>query len=475
MKNSICCFTVASVVFLAARSATATVSYTYENDGKTLVATVNDADTDLTTSTEDQERFTEGLTSFVKRGGKALRVYVGAANSYTGDIIIEGGYLSFYGNAIGINAAQGKVQLYKGALVQIGTSPVTVAKDIEFSILNSDNPEWNGRSLEVWNGRSASISGKVTIGNRNALAAIYGGGTLDFAGGIEETPENNEYGYLFVEANGGSTVTFAQKPLKLKRPLYFKTSNSVINNPDKFRDESGYVGHYVFSAPSNTMSSLGHANLSSDSRLKLCDVKTTADWAFDNSGMTVFFGNDAKWDLCGTEQRVGQLDVKVETGNPPVITNSLETPATLHLAMMYGPNNTTSNIRLGGNMSVDFCGDIYTTSIAYPMTASGDLTVEGDGPSGKSTLAFTENGSWVNATNITIKGVGKMTIENPNALNPKAKINLASTAALEIASGVTVNVAGLTVGGVERAPGKYTFGSGTLVIPGPMGMRISIR
>ncbi len=107
--------------------------------------------------------------------------------------------------------------------------------------------------------------------------------------------------------------------------------------------------------------------------------------------------------------------------------------------------------------------------------AGGDLTIEGDGPYGKSTLAFTENGSWVNAANVTIKGVGKMTIANPDALGPKARLDLAFTSSLEIASGVTVTVAGLTIGGIEKAPGTYAFGDGMLVVPGPPGMRISIR
>ena len=180
--------------------------------------------------------------------------------------------------------------------------------------------------------------------------------------------------------------------------------------------------------------------------------------------MTVWWGNDARWDLYGTEQRVGQFDVSVATGNASMVTNSSATPATLHMGMIFthGDDTIPPNIRFGGNLSVDFIGDIYKTIIDYPMTARGNLTVEGDGQYGKSTLAFYENGSWANATNVTVKGTGKITIANPNALGRKANLSLASNSSLEIASGVTVTVRTLTVGGAQKPNGDYTFGSGTL-------------
>ena len=52
---------------LCGTSAMATVAYTYENDDKTLVATVTDADAALTTSAEEQAMFTASPTNFVKR------------------------------------------------------------------------------------------------------------------------------------------------------------------------------------------------------------------------------------------------------------------------------------------------------------------------------------------------------------------------------------------------------------------------
>ena len=86
-----------------------------------------------------------------------------------------------------------------------------------------------------------------------------------------------------------------------------------------------------------------------------------------------------------------------------------------------------------------------------------------------------ENGSWANATNVTGKGVGKIKIDNSNALGGKANVNLASNSSLEIASGVTVSVRTLTVGGVQKTAGNYTFGSGTLHVSRPRGFMLSVQ
>jgi len=146
------------------------------------------------------------------------------------------------------------------------------------------------------------------------------------------------------------------------------------------------------------------------------------------------------------------------------------------MGMLFTHGNDTipPNIRFGGNLSGDFIGDIYKTIIDYPMTARGNLTVEGDGQYGSSTLAFYENGSWANATNVTVKRSGKITIANPNALGKKTNLSLASNSSLEISSGVTVTVRTLTVGGVQKPNGNYTFGSGTLRVFKP-GFVVSAR
>ena len=463
-------------VCLVSGSVMATVDFTYENDNKTLVATVSDADTALTTSVADQAWFTEGITNFVKRGAKSLNVWKNVANAYTGDIRIEQYRLLFSGNALGIDKAQGQIQIASGALIQSGANnPVTFAKDIAFG----RDGEWNQRAIEVWEDRTATITGKITTGNRNDRIVVYKNGTLNVAGGIVDHA-SDDAGYLYVGAYNGATVNFTGKPVVIKNPLYFNFSTYHNENPDKYRGSDGYFGHITFGVPGNSMSAIGHdtGKDGGNFRLRYYELKTTVDWAFNKSDMSVRFGNDAKWDLCGTEQRVGQFDVKVTTGNPSVVTNSSATPATLHLGMVYGPSSSpVANIRFGGNLSVVFEKNIWTTRINYPMTATGSLTITGDGTGGANSaiLQFEENGSWANATNVTVNGVGKIKIANPNALGRRANVNLASASSLEIASGVTVNVRTLTVGGIQRQRGDYTFGSGTLSVTHPVGFQVNVR
>ena len=56
-------FSICAGCLLCGTSALATVSYTYENDDKTLVATVTDADVALTTSAEEQAMFNNSVAA----------------------------------------------------------------------------------------------------------------------------------------------------------------------------------------------------------------------------------------------------------------------------------------------------------------------------------------------------------------------------------------------------------------------------
>ena len=460
--------TISAAVAAAAYTpvALAAISYSYENDGKTLVATVTGEDGNITTSSEDSARFANGVMNFVKRGDKNLYSRTGAGNAYTGDIRIEAGGLIFWGNALGIDKTPGAITIDMGSLVLYGG---TVAKDVACA-LDSGN-RWDGRSIEVWDGKTANINGKITVGNRRLYIKAYkgssGGANLTFRGGIEDLADAS--GYTYFGAYGGSTITIAEKPLNLKNAVYFPTPDWTLTEVE------GFIGHYIFAVAGNKMSSLGHDGRE-ETLIDRAEMKTTVDWAFDNASMSVCLGHDSVWDLCGTSQRIGAVKWRQRTGNLSVITNSLAAPATLHMGKFdsYWHGDVAPRILFGGNLSVVFEGD-FTTKVAYPMTASGDLTINGDGPNQSSTLAFQTNGSWANATNVTVKGAGKITIANTGALGSNANVNLASNSSLEIASGVTVNVMTLTVGGVQRPAGNYTFGSGTLHVARPTGLVIIVK
>ena len=180
--------------------------------------------------------------------------------------------------------------------------------------------------------------------------------------------------------------------------------------------------------------------------------------------MAMHFNHSSKWDLCGTSQRVGYLDFTCTSGNPSVVTNSLEAPATLYITQTA---NATPAAVFGGNLSVDFSGNKITT-IDYSNTAKGGITVNAG------TLAFTENGSWDNATNVTVNGSAKITIAKSGVFHRAANMSLATVASLDLASGVAMRVASLKIDGAEMPFGDYQFGSGTLSV-GPVAMRIIVR
>ncbi len=429
----------------------ATVAYTYENDNKTYVATVTSAETSIS-----QEAInvldSNAITNFVVRG--TARLVVDKSSTFTGDVYALAPLRLSAANSLGVGP--GKIYVTTNKLT---TSGGTIDKEVYFDTLGL----WGEQSgIGMWGGYgTATFKKKVTFSGGGFHIYPYVNARLVFEGGFE-----GPGCVTFREARGG-TIVFTNTPIRLTHNYPCNTAAGV-GEPDA----SGFSRHYIFAVAGNSLARFAHP----DYPFHIGELKTTVDWAFDNSTMTMHFGHDSKWDLCGTEQRVGQFDVKVPTGNPSVITNSLATPATLHMGMIFthGNNTIPPNIRFGGNLSVDFCGNIWTTRVDHVMTATGDLTIEGNGGYA-SELWFMENGSWANSTNVTVKGNGKMKIANPNALGRRANVNLASNSSLEIASGVTVNVKTLTVGGVLQHRGDYTFGSGTLRVSHPCGTILCVH
>ena len=234
--------------------------------------------------------------------------------------------------------------------------------------------------------------------------------------------------------------------------------------PEGF-DSAGSAGVITFAVAGNELPGIGRDNGLEDFRLNQCTLKTTVDWAFDNAGKTMMLGHDTIWDLCGTVQRVGRLDTKELAGcKPTVVTNSSERPALLYVNQT---KNSTPWIDFAGDLSVDFSGN-FTTVVNRAMTAKGDLSVN------SGILTFEDGGSWRNAENIDVNGSAKMTIAKSGVFHRTANMSLASETSLDIASGVAMRVASLTIGGVEMPFGDYRFGSGTLSV-GPVAMRIIVR
>lgn len=422
----------------------ATVAYTYENDGKTYIATVASDETAIS-----QEAIavldSNAITNFVVCG--TARLHVDKGSSYTGDVRVNKSVRLSAVNSLGVGP--GTIYVTTNLLTMSGA---TVEKPVFFETLG----QWGKNTgIPVWGPYTSRFKKKVEFNTGGLHIYPYKTSTLVFEGGFEGS------GCITFRESEGGTVIFTNVPVKLTHDYPGNTSAGV-GNPDA----SGFSRHFIFAVAGNSMKRFAHPTYP----FSVGELKTTVDWAFNNSGMTMHFGNDSRWDLCGTEQRVGQFAPKFQTGNPSVITNSSATLATLRMGMMYGTSGYKSDIVFGGNLSVVFEGNIYTTIISNAMTATGGLVLDASG-----TLAFAESGSWANATNVTVRGNGKITIANPNALGRRANVNLKSNSSLEIASGVTVNVKTLTVGGVLQHRGDYTFGSGTLRVTHPCGFQLSIK
>ena len=434
-------------------SALATATYTYENDDKTYVATVTDADTAISQAAIGVLN-SNAVTNFIKRGTKTLKVYSNGANAFTGDVVLETGAIQVGGqNPLG---PSGKIMVNNQRALVFDNA--TVAKDV--LLLGATDNE--NTKISVWAGTSR-LNGKLLLGGTSKVVGIaYAACRMTLAGGVEIAPGSVPVPYFL--PTKGSTFVFENKPINIATNLFITPK---VNNDYPLASD-GFGGRFVFAVADNNMKTIG----ASSTRIDYADVKTTVDWAF-NKGMTVYFGHDTVWDLCGTSQRIGQVSVPtISSGNKPtVITNSFPEPATLYMGMPFGPNSSAPNIRIGGNLSVVFEKNIWETKINYPMTAAGDLIIKGNGTGGANSaiLNFLSNGSWANATNVVVEGVGKIKIANPNALGRKANVNLKANSSLEISSGVTVTVRTLTVNGEQKKPGDYTFGSGTLHVTGLPG------
>ena len=463
-------------------SAMATLSYTYENDNKTLVATVDTGTNWLQDDQYQAAMNNNTVTNLVKRGDGAFG-FNGTARQFTGDARIEAGRIQLQStNPLGTG---GTVYIAAAKSLVVGSGNKNETTVIGKSIVTESAPNsdtWGGaRQILVW-ASDITLNGKLFYGWCDTKIRAYQGAKLTFAGGVGDLPGlgkdekgNDKGGYPYFQPSGGATFVFSGTPYRASKQ--FSIQPQITTSWPV--DSQGFAGHFVFAVAGNEMNSLGYSN--TNTLICCVEVKTTVDWAFNKSNMTMHFGQDAVWDLCGTEQRVGQFNVNGSpgnlkvAGNPSVVTNSSATPATLHMGMIYASGGDSfPNIRFGGNLSVVFDNNIYDTKIGYPMTATGDLTVRGNG-TGQADLNFLSNGSWANATNVVVEGRGKIKIANPNALGRKANVNLKSNSSLEIASGVTVNVKTLTVGGVQQPRGDYTFGSGTLRVTHPCGLILSVQ
>ncbi len=390
--------------------------------------------------------------SIRKTGDGKLSLWGGG--SFAGDIHYDGGNLEFGGDTVfGDSKAGGTV--YVSPLKDLVLNGCVLNKSVMFNIDN--HTQWAGHSLSFGKGGN-TVSGKVSFGNRNLWINLKSGSDSVLSGGLEDK-NPSDVGYVYIFAYSGGRLTIADKPVRTVNMRY----KVDLNKPDL--DKDGYSGYLTFAVAGNRISQLGRRD--GGETLNYCFLSTTVDWAFDNPGMKMVFGRNSVWDMCGTSQRVGHLDTVQPSYNwekLTVITNSAETAATLYSTPSA---DSTLFVRMGGKLSVAFSGDKKTV-VAHAMEAQGALCVDGGN------LEFASGGSWRQATDVAVRGSGKITLATSRVFDKKVRMELDSMDSLDIASGIGVRVASLVVGGVEMPSGDYPAGSGTLSV-GTVAMRIIVR
>lgn len=437
----------AAVWFMSVLALHAGVVYTYENDGRTYVATVTG---EATSISDEAIAVLSGneVDTFIKRGEKTLNV--DKCCSFAGDVIFEGGSESR-------NYAYNDMYFMSGAVFGNGEGTIHVKErglgvagcEINKKIVFDCGTTWAQLTgLKAYSGES-TLKRKVTFSDRNFNIYPYSGSRLTFKGGFEGA------GYLLFQESGGGVVEFADEPVSLSYPVTFWEAHRTSSG--------GYWVEIILSAPGNIFSAFGH-NESQKRYFTSCKLSTTVDWAFDNPAMKMHIGADSLWDLCGTSQRVGHLNANSlnydsSQGTMTVITNSsTAAAATLHLNQTA---DTVLQVVFGGDLSVDF-GGTKTTTVAHEMTAVGELSVSG----GK--LVFGKDGRWP-ASKVSIADGASMEISSGSTFRRETELSLSGTGALAIAAGeggvvVTQTVEFLTVDGVAQERGFYQMGDGVLEV-----------
>jgi hypothetical protein len=131
---------------------------------------------------------------------------------------------------------------------------------------------------------------------------------------------------------------------------------------------------------------------------------------------------------------------------------------------------------LSGRVSIEMSGSGWQRLRSRAFASYGDITVS-DG-----TLTFTDGASWLNGTNVNVKGTGTLKLTSANTFNPQhAVIRFADSGKIEIPAGMTQKFAEGWIGD-RRLSGVYTAanlpahisGSGAIQVKG-VGFSIIFR
>ena len=356
-------------------------------------------------------------------GTLALR----SPSSFTGDFTVNNGTVEVYAptNAFGSGAVtfvertEAKTTLSKVAFKE----NTTVANPFTFKYYTS-----LADGISVADGKTVYFTAPVSFTTARSAASwcdgtvlLSNGGQMVFSNGLDTV-------YLTVNSTGSLESRFAARTLPMAAQRTFYLKNTVVL-------ELGAAGNTFTNA------------------VVLNGWKTGldfgADWAISNSLCSVYTGTSVSWRnwirLNGHSQQVGTFYTR--SGDSGTIES--QTPAMWNFMAPSG-GTTNATVKFTGFAGLGLYGG-GTYAINCAMTSKGDVDVSGG------TLEFLSGGSWLNGTNLTVRGTGVLKTASSNTFAETTILRVDSNlgAKVVLADGVEQKVRHMFLDGTEMRRGLY--------------------
>ena len=363
--------------------------------------------------------------TIVKYG--AGNVYVrGEHATYTGSLIISNGTVYAYGEEpFGPQNESGTARIElnptdteaKKRLVLSGT---TIGKDI---ILNTSSSYRRG--LVCAAGTTNVITGYLD-GSGVCAMVIDKNAKLVLKGGYGEADRATSF-----YANWGGSGTLA-----------------IENKPMYIGMLEGGLGNLHISVPGNKIEAMRAWHKTDNYYPHGVNLTVDCDWAFDLKN--AIFCTKGTIDFRGTSQRLGAIyneGTYISQTGPATLylaaTNSISASFN-RLAAPPSPGDFAGQFSLVVEAARDFTFAITERAVS----ATGTVAVT------SGTLAFVNGASWLNATNVTVSGSGRLEINQSETFGRKSNFDL-SGGTLALADGVVQKAQFLYVDGVKMPLGVY--------------------
>ena len=291
--------------------------------------------------------------------------------------------------------------------------------------------------------------------SESGISRPHFAGRMVFAGGLTHS------GYRFIPAGtGDGNVVVTNSPMVCSGGLQSDASSA-----------------YWLYATGNSFGTWGVA-LNNGASFN-CEV----DYALNDANMPFRIGNYSKLKFNGHSQRIGSLLFTNTKGGWETTTDSLissvGSPATLYFTQKSIATNAATQITGLLSLSKDGPAEF---AVGRAIASTGTLEVS------EGRFAFTPNGTWAGATNVTVRASGELVISRSDTFGRKVALELSGEGRIVLGEGVAQPVAKMTINGLQCSGGTWGSsasgakniddgrfsGTGVLVVR-PVGLRVIVR